>query len=197
MPRRTKRKRTSIASGVSSGRKKRLSSGRLNSSDEGMSRCLNCARIDRRGDLKMRICKMDKEARRRKWILVDKKEWKENENSDGVVCLCLCLQCSEYAEGNYELKSALKNSELNSSWKVVWPAYFWSLLRSDKVYKKIGRNVWTLIPQKWRHWWMDSFNHIHRVSSCVEERVTMEDPVAVLRCVVCCVVTMMLFLCEL
>ena len=53
-----------------------MSSGRVNSSDEGMSRCLNCARIDRRGDLKMKICKMDKEARRRKWIWLDKKEWK-------------------------------------------------------------------------------------------------------------------------
>ena len=28
---------------------------------------------------------------------------------------------------------------------------------------------------------MDSFNHIHRVSSRVEEQVTMEDPVSVLR----------------
>ena len=38
--------------------------------------------------------------------------------------------------------------------KVIWPAFYWSILCSGEIHKKYNSNfIWRIIPLVWRSWW--------------------------------------------
>ena len=76
----------------------------------------------------------------------------------------LCTQCKTYLEKK-------KNEEED-----YWPAMLWAFLSAspgDNLSLKISLQVkWTIIPNKWRHWWIQP---VHKIDPCI----TLHYPPAV------------------
>jgi hypothetical protein len=76
----------------------------------------------------------------------------------------LCLLCAQY------LLSQLSINNMN----IVWPAMMWSWLTSVPLSNQHGPQVWSLIPHKWRTWWLDEAQQHNPVLA----EVTMLHPLS-------------------
>jgi predicted GIY-YIG superfamily endonuclease len=54
----------------------------------------------------------------------------------------------------------------------VWPAFVWAVLSDDMIASHCGVEVWSYVPLKWRHWWIDDFRMLRGWG----ERICMEVP---------------------
>ena len=66
--------------------------------------------------------------------------------------IVLCSECASFLVhgGKQDMKNA-------------WPAFMWYVLRNDVIACHCGIGVWSYIPMKWRHWWIDDFVMLHAV----------------------------------
>ena len=65
--------------------------------------------------------------------------------------IVLCRQCKVY------LSTERVN---NSDTEYIWPAFIWSILRSNELF----RDAWMLIPPQWTKWWIYSVHFQHRTT---------------------------------
>lgn len=84
--------------------------------------------------------------------------WRDVEGEDAIV---LCSECHSF------LVSGKKQDMKN-----VWPAFMWCVLRNDMILSHSGLGVWSYVPMKWQHWWIDDFRMLHDW----DERISMEAP---------------------
>ena len=80
---------------------------------------------------------------------------------DGLVPLC--VQCHRYLTGDKQRQFAS-----------VFPSFMWLMLTDEALLRKYGRRLWSLVPERWRHWWLPSVAGIEDLST-----VTFNDPKAV------------------
>jgi hypothetical protein len=59
----------------------------------------------------------------------------------------LCVQCTIYLTTTPQNKTSKMNG---------WPALFWKILSSSNLYRMYGQNLWQIIPDEWRQWWIKS-----------------------------------------
>ena len=80
--------------------------------------------------------------------------------------IVLCAECASFlVHGG---KQDMKN---------VWPAFMWNVLRNDVIARHRGIGVWSYIPMKWRHWWIDDFVMLH----AGDEGISMEVPTPIFK----------------
>ena len=111
--------------------------------------CTNCHRRDPQGDnscsapypLSFRKLPKNSIIKRRffRFVQVD-------DASDELVLLC--SECTEFL-GNFDQKEG-------RSFENVWPSFVWSILVDRDMFVVYGDYVWRFVPEKWRHWWIES-----------------------------------------
>jgi hypothetical protein len=82
---------------------------------------------------------------------------------DGFVPLC--VECARYLTGNRQRQFAS-----------VFPAFMWVMLTNEALLQKHGRRLWSLVPARWRHWWLPSVEAVQELSG-----VTIDDPKPVVK----------------
>ena len=72
----------------------------------------------------------------------------------------LCKECDSYLSSERELP-------VNKSAKKLWPSFIYTTLINKRVTDAYTNKFWKLVPQLWRHWWIDTlpifnvnYNHI-------------------------------------
>ena len=75
--------------------------------------------------------------------------------------IVLCAECASFLVHGEE--QDMKN---------VWPAFIWNVLRNGVIATHHGIGVWSYIPMKWHHWWIDEFVMLHAGN----EGISMEMP---------------------
>jgi len=78
--------------------------------------------------------------------------------------MMLCTECALFLV--HGEKQDMKN---------VWPAFIWKVLRNDVIATYHGIGVWSYIPMKWHHWWIDEFVMLH----AGDEGISMEIPMPI------------------
>ncbi|KAG9288742.1 hypothetical protein G9A89_000363, partial [Geosiphon pyriformis] len=121
--------------------------------------CLNCRRSPGNSHsvtgcslVTLECFSLEKNMLRQKFCLVDKNIHSTYRNDDGILNVRLCVECTRYLK-----KETIGTDKQNQDWSIVWPAFFWKLLSSESVSKKIGINIWCIIPVEWRMWWLPQF----------------------------------------
>ena len=61
----------------------------------------------------------------------------------------LCMECWNYLNPDVEIKTAKSNVN-------TWPAFVCTVLLNSKALHTYGIKLWQLVPQIWRHWWIDT-----------------------------------------
>jgi hypothetical protein len=84
---------------------------------------------------------------------------------DGFVPLC--VECARYLTGNRQRQFAS-----------VFPAFMWVMLTNEALLQKHGHRLWSLVPARWRHWWLPSVKAVQELSG-----VTIDDPKPVVKVV--------------
>jgi len=81
------------------------------------------------------------------------------------VRLTLCQQC----------KRALTNQPPKIMEEDVWPAMMWSWLTDLNLMRRFGSDLWKVVPDEWRHWWIDA------IVDCVPvfHGVTLDNPLPI------------------
>jgi hypothetical protein len=83
---------------------------------------------------------------------------------DETHTIALCCECASF------LVLAEKQTMNN-----VWPTFMWNVLSNEVIRGHFGVQVWSYIPMKWRHWWIDDFMRLHGGN----EAISMESPKAI------------------
>ena len=78
------------------------------------------------------------------------------------VRLKLCQHCRAYLTSERSQNKADK----------VWPAMVWKWLSAEAAIVQHGSKLWSLIPQLWRPWWLDSVQELHPAY----RGVTLDNP---------------------
>jgi hypothetical protein len=77
----------------------------------------------------------------------------------------LCSECTHYL-----------TDDSDERYTSVFPAFMWKLLSNNNLLTKHGCRLWTIVPKRWRFWWIDA------VASITElETVTVDDPKSVVQ----------------
>ena len=78
------------------------------------------------------------------------------------VRMTLCQQC----------KCALTNQPSKILEEDVWPAMVWGWLTDSNLMRRFGSDLWKVVPDEWRYWWIDA------IVECapVFRNVTLESP---------------------
>jgi len=81
------------------------------------------------------------------------------------VRMTLCQQC----------KCALTNQPSKILEEDVWPAMFWGWLTDLNLMQWFGSDLWKVVPDEWRYWWIDA------IVECapVFRNVTLESPLPI------------------
>jgi hypothetical protein len=66
----------------------------------------------------------------------------------GTRKVVLCKLCQEY----FETESKHRNENV----EIVWCAMIWHFLSHQQSWEKLGLYAWSVIPQCWRQFWIDS-----------------------------------------
>ena len=81
--------------------------------------------------------------------------------------IALCSECASF------LILAEKQTMRN-----VWAAFMWNMIRNELIDGHVSVQVWSYIPMKWRHWWIDDFRSLHsgneEISLCIPEPIFEE-----------------------
>ena len=89
----------------------------------------------------------------------------------------LCCECASFLVGGVK-------QEMNN----VWPAFVWSVLRNDVIATHWGIGVWSYVPMKWRHWWIDDLTMLRGWDGriCMELPKPIFDEITDTRCALMC-----------
>jgi hypothetical protein len=81
----------------------------------------------------------------------------------------LCKECDNYLVNDIDKKIA--KSSVNT-----WPSFICAVLLNPQVIENCGNAVWKMIPNVWRHWWLD------KISKYVPEyhEITMDQPPSII-----------------
>jgi hypothetical protein len=104
----------------------------------------------------MEIVNVDTLMLRTKFCLIDKEIFERHKNDDGVLQARVCYECAKYLRK----ETSLGPQQYNIDWAIVWPAFMWQVLSSLSVKKKIGINIWCIVPKEWRVWWLPEFKEL-------------------------------------
>lgn len=95
-----------------------------------------------------------------KWCLFNKEE----AEGDNVL---MCTQCAHVCCMEHFKTNAL----------FAWPSFIWNVLKNADVQNKFGKELWQLIPLRWRGWWLRvvrTFDCFHDVTLLEPEPYTTE-----------------------
>jgi hypothetical protein len=68
--------------------------------------------------------------------------------SDHSIDYSLCQQCTIHLTND--------DKDIANKPDAIWPAFYWSILRSNEIHKYYDSNfIWRIIPLVWRKWWYD------------------------------------------
>jgi hypothetical protein len=80
----------------------------------------------------------------------------------------LCRHCKEYLRKN----SRSNNETVNQArFKYAYPSFIWGMLRNQELIQQHGLLLWSLVPSRWRPWWIKAVNAIPAFAN-----VTVDSP---------------------
>jgi hypothetical protein len=87
-----------------------------------------------------------------------------------------CLFKKEEADGDHVLMcthcaNVCCEKDLKSNFLFAWPSFIWNVLKNTEAQATFGKELWQLIPIRWRVWWF----HAIKKFDCFHE-VTMLQP---------------------
>ena len=77
----------------------------------------------------------------------------------------LCEVCWKFLVDEQDFTIAKK-------FKYQWCSFFWGVLQNKEIQSIYGEDIWRVIPQEWRLWWIDS---VKEKFHCFND-ITLETP---------------------
>ena len=91
----------------------------------------------------------------------------KNDDVIGETEISLCTECASFLV--FAEKQTMQN---------VWPAMMWSTITNEEIIGHVSIGVWSYVPMRWRHWWIDDFSSMYSgdedISLCIPKPIFEE-----------------------